>query len=263
MTQKYKTLEDLSKIISLFRDMTVGELSVTEISRQLALSPSKVSRMLKTLENEGFFEQNPNTAKYSLGFKFFELGVAYAFHLPLRKIIRPHIESLAQELKVTASWGIINQGRVIVVDRIQIMGLDTLAHRIGTNMPVHSTSIGKVLLANLSHEKLNEVLGLSQLIKYTNKTVVDPKLIKKNLKVIREQGYAFDDGETAQDIVCVAAPIKDSSGSVIAAINLTDSITHTSPDRMMEYIPLLKERALFISRQLGYEVEFFQKKMQS
>ena len=185
MTQKYKTLEDLSKIISLFGDMSEGELSVTAISRELTMSASKVSRMLKTLEAEDFFEQNLNTGKYRLGFKFFELGLAYAFHLPLRKIIRPHIESLAQELKVTASWGIINKGRVIVVDRIQIMGLDTLAHRIGTNMPIHSTSIGRVLLAHLSNEELNKVLRSTQLIKYTDKTVIDPKLIKRHLKIVK------------------------------------------------------------------------------
>jgi IclR family transcriptional regulator, KDG regulon repressor len=262
MTQKYKTLEDLSKIISLFSEMTEGELSVTTVSKKLAMSPSKVSRMLKTLEAEDFFEQNPNTGKYRLGFKFFELGLTYAFHLPLRKIIRPHIESLAQELKITASWGIINRNRVIVVDRIQSIGLDTLAHRIGANMPVHCTSIGRVLLAHLPNEEINKVLRSTRLIKYTNKSVVDPKLIKKQLKTIREKGFAFDDEETAKDIVCIAAPIKDSGGEVIAAINLTDNIAHTTPDQMMGYAPLLKGKALFISRQLGFESDFFQERMQ-
>ena len=261
MTQKYKTLEDLSKIISLFSEMTEGELSVTAVSKKLVMSPSKVSRMLKTLEAEDFFEQNPNTGKYRLGFKFFELGLTYAFHLPLRKIIRPHIESLAKELKTTASWGIINRNRVIVVDRIQSIGLDTLAHRIGANMPVHCTSIGRVFLAHLPNEDMNKLLRSIPLIKYTNKTVVDPKLIKKQLKTIREEGFAFDAEETAKDIVCVAAPIKDSSGVVIAAINLTDNIAHTSPDQMIGHAPLLKERALFISRQLGFESDFFQERI--
>ncbi len=254
MKQKYKTLVDLCTIFSLFTDLKTEELSVSDISRRLGMSPSKVSRMLGTLEDEGFFERNSYTGKYRLGFRLFELGIAYSFHLPLRKIIRPHIENLSIKLGMTASWGIISKGRVIVIDRIQNINIDMLAHRLGFNLPIHSTSIGKVLFAYLSEEEQDQILNSISLIKYTSRTVVDPELIKESSKLIRKNGYAYDQCETAEDLVCIAAPIKDSSGSVIAAINLTDNISRTSMDQLLKNVDLLKERALFISRQLGYEV---------
>ena len=257
MTQKYKTLKDLARIISLFNNLEVGELGVAEISRELTFAPSKVSRMLKTFEDDDFFKQNPDTGKYRLGPRFFELGLAYAYQLPMRKLMRPHIEQLAEQLKMTVSWGIINQNRVIVLDRIQMMGLDLLAHRIGTNLPIHSTSIGKVLLAHLPEKELNQILRSIKLVKYTKQTVVDPKLIRKNLNLIREKGYAYDERETAENTICIAAPIKDGNGAVTAAINLTDVISNTSPDQMMKHVPLLRDRALFISRQLGYEENLY------
>lgn len=93
-----KTLVDLSRILFLFDDFRIEELSVTEISSALGMYSSKVSRMLSTLETEGYFERDPKTSKYHLGFEFFTSGVIYSFHLPLRKIIRPHIEEMANGL---------------------------------------------------------------------------------------------------------------------------------------------------------------------
>ena len=88
--QGYKTLKDLARIISLFNTFQVEERSVTEISKALGMLPSKVSRMIRTLESEGFFERNLETGKYRLGIEFFELGMVYIFNFPLRKIVATH-----------------------------------------------------------------------------------------------------------------------------------------------------------------------------
>lgn len=258
MTQKYKTLKDLARIILTFDTFELGELGVAEISKQLDMAPSKVSRMLKTFEDYKFFEQEPDTGKYRLGPLFLELGLAYAFHLPIRKVIRPHIEYMAQELKMTASWGIISKNRVIILDRIHMMKLDFLTHRIGNNLPIFTTSIGKVILAGLPEEKLDQMLDTIELKKYTKETVVDPELIKKNLKTVREEGYAYDWAETAENTICIASPIKDRTGEVIAAISLTDVTSNTTTEKMLEQVPILKDRALFISRQLGFRNDLFE-----
>src|SRR4030043_450132 len=143
---EYKTLKDLTKIILLFNTFQFEERSVTEISKILSMLPSKVSRMLGTIEKDGFLEKNPETKKYRLGIRFFELGVVYAFHLPLRRIIRPHIEQMAKELNLTVGWAILRNNRVIVVDRIQNMNIDMLAQRIGLNLPIHTTALREGLL---------------------------------------------------------------------------------------------------------------------
>jgi DNA-binding IclR family transcriptional regulator len=253
-SQGYKTLKDLAKIISLFNTFKVEERSVTEVSKALEMLPSKVSRMLKTMEGEGFFEKNLETGKYRLGIGFFELGMVYIFNFPLRKIMRPHIEQMAKELNLTASWAILNNSKVIVVDRVQNLNIDLLTYRIGLNLPIHSTSLGKVLLAYLPEEEQNRILKSVNLTKLTSKNIVDENLIKENLKLIRERGYSTDEGETHEDLNCIAAPIRNGNGEVIAAINLMDEKSRTSAEKLFGFADYLKEKVLFISRQLGYRI---------
>jgi len=208
--------------------------------------------MLRTLEPEGFFERNLETGKYRLGIGFFELGMAYAFNFPLRKIIRPHIEQMAKELNLTASCGILKNCKVVVIDRVQNLNIDLLAYRIGLNLPVHSTSIGKVLLAHLSGEEQNRILQSAPLLKFTDRTVVNQKLIREDLRLVKKRGYATDECETHEDLNCMAAPIRNGNGEVIAAINLMDEKNRTSAEKLFGFADYLKEKALFISRQLGY-----------
>jgi DNA-binding IclR family transcriptional regulator len=249
---EYKTLKDLTRIVSLFNTFQFEERGVTEISKTLNMLPSKVSRMLGTIEKEGFFEKNPETKKYRLGIRFFELGVVYAFHLPLRRIIRPHIEQMSKELNLIVGWAILRNDRVIVVDRIQNMNIDLLAQRIGLNLPIHSTAIGKLLLAYLPEEEQDKILESIDLIKFTKATVIDKKLIKEHLKVIKEKGYSRDERETHDDLNGLAAPIKNTNGDVIAAIHLMSENSKKSAQEFFQLASLLKEKALFISRQLGF-----------
>jgi len=253
-SQEYKTLKDLTKIISLFNTFEVEERSISEISKTVGMLPSKVSRMVRTLESEGFFERNLENAKYRLGVKFFELGMAYVFNFPLRKVLRPHLEQIFKELKLTTSWGILRDDKVIVVDRIQNLNIDFLAYRIGLNLPIHTTSIGKVLLAYLPEKDQDRILKNNKLVKFTDNTIGDYKVLKKHLKLIRERGYSTDEGETHEDLNCIAVPIRNGKGEVIAALNLMDEKTRTSSEKLFGFADYLREKALFISRQLGYRV---------
>jgi DNA-binding IclR family transcriptional regulator len=252
--QGYKTLKDLAKITSLFNTLQIEERSVTEISKAVGMLPSKVSRMIRTLENEGFFEKNLENGKYRLGVQFFELGMAYVFNFPLRKVIRPHLEEIFKELNFTTSWGMLKNDKVVVVDRIQNLNIDLLTHRLGLNIPIHSTSIGKVLLAYLPEKEQDRILKSTNLVKFTDTTLIDQKLIKRNLKLIRERGFSTDEGETHGDLNCMAAPIRNGNGEAIAAINLMDEKSRTSAEKLFGFVDYLKEKALFISRQLGYRI---------
>jgi IclR family KDG regulon transcriptional repressor len=250
--QAYKTLSDFAKILSLFNSLEVESLSVVEISRILSMTPSKASRMLATSEREGLIERNAETGKYHLGVFFFELGLVSAYHFPLRKIVRPHLEQMAVETNMTASCAILKSNRVIVIDRVQAFKAELLTHRIGVNLPIHSTATGKILLAYCSEKEQEELLNKTDLARFTDATVVNLELIKEGLKLCRQNGYSTDRGETHQDFYCIAAPIRSSSGKVAAAINLMGERRRTSFEDLLEYVGYIKEKALFISRQLGY-----------
>ena len=250
--QEYKTLKDFLKILSLFNDLGTEEISITEISKTLKMAPSKVSRMLGTVESEGLIEKNSQTGKYRLGILLFELGVVYAYHHPLRKIIRPHIEQMAEEIKLTVSWAILKKNRVVVLDRIQNLPIDVLAYRIGLNLPVHTTSVGKILLAYLPEEEQDRVLKSVNLTKITDTSVIDPKVLKENLRLYKERGYSVDEEETYDNVNCIAVPVRNADGEVIAAISLMDDESRTSREKLQEHVNYLKEKGLFISRQLGF-----------
>ncbi len=255
-SQGYKTLKDLAKILSFFNYLQIEERGIAEISKALGMHPSKVSRMLGTLESDGFFEKDLSTGKYRLGVRFLELGMAYVSNFPLRKIIRPHIEQMAKELNLTASWALFRNDRVIVVDRVQNLNIDILTHSMGLNVPVHSTSVGKVLLAYFPEEEQDRVLRSVKLIKFTEKTIIDQSLIKERLRLTKERGYATDECETYEYINCIAAPIKNFSGDVVAAINLMDEESRTGREKLFQFCGYLKEKAFFISRQIGYRSNF-------
>jgi len=248
----YKTLKDFAKILELFSFMRVNELSVSEISRSFKISPSKVSRMLRTMEEEGYFERNTQTKKYSLGIRFFELGIIYASNSPLHKIIRPHLEEMAKGTNLTASWGILRNCRVIVIDRIQNLNIDLLAQRIGLDIPVHSTSLGKILMSYLPEEEQDNILTSTELKRFTPATIIDRELIKEDLRICKQRGYATDREETHEDLNGIAAPVRNRKGEVVAAINLMADGFGMAPDRLFVHTEYLRKRAVFISRQLGY-----------
>jgi DNA-binding IclR family transcriptional regulator len=250
--QEYKTIKDFARILSLFNKLETEEMSVAEISKMLGMSPSKVSRMLWTLDGEGIIEREDRKGKYRLGIMLFELGVIYAYHHPLRKIIRPHLEQMAEKIKLTVSWAILKKNRVIVLDRIQNLPIDVLAYRIGLNMPIHTTSVGKILMAYLPEKEQDKILKSIKLVKATDASVIDPKAIKKNLKLYKEKGYSTDEEETYEGVNCIAAPIRDAEGNVIAAMSLMDERSTTSRKELFGHVHYLKQKALFISRQLGF-----------
>lgn len=249
----YKTVLDFIKIIELFTDLKAEELAGGEIASALGMDSSKVSRMMGMLVREGVFERSEQTGKYRLGLIFFELGLAFIYHFPLRKIIRPHLEQIAREKRAAVSWSILRGDKVITIDRIDHLSIDLITHRIGLNIPIHSTSAGKILLANQPKEEQQRILNSVDLLKYTRNTVTDVEAISFELERTFERGYSSDAGESQEGLNCLGAPIYDEHGNVVAALNLMVNDSQVDSEEFFTDWPeYLKDRAMFISRQLGY-----------
>jgi IclR family transcriptional regulator, KDG regulon repressor len=249
---EYKTIKDLARIFSFFVSSGKEELSVSEISKNTALIPSKVSRILRTLEGKDYFQKNLETAKYRLGIAAFELGMTTALNFPLRKIIRPHIEQIVKELNLAGSWAIRIREKVFVIDRIQNLNLDLIFPQLELNVPIYSSSLGKIFLAYLPESEQDQIFRSVALQKLTPATVVNIQSIKKNLKMIREKGFSLDIRETHDEIFSIGAPIKDRDGEVTAAICATSDLSNSNLNRIEELGDYLKRKGLFISSQLGY-----------
>ncbi len=133
--QGNKNIHELASIFSLFNSSQTGEKSASEICNELGMYPSKASRILSALESEGFMEKNPESGKYRIGIRFLELGMIYITNFPLRKIIRPHLEQMAKETKLTTSMAILRGERIICIDKIQNLNLDILNAEPGAQFP--------------------------------------------------------------------------------------------------------------------------------
>lgn len=255
--QGNKNIHELGSIFSLFNSSQTGEMSASEICNELGMYPSKVSRILNALESEGFMEKNPESGKYRVGMRFLELGVICITNFPLRKIIRPHLEQMAKETKLTSSMSILRGERLICIDRIQNLHHDILTQSMGINSPLYSTSNGKIFLAFLSEKERKVILDHIIFVKFTERTIVDRQALEEHLQIVKKNNYATDQGETYEDINCLAAPVKDETGKVIAAINLMASTSIIKSDDLFKMAGYLKDKALFISRQIGYRSDLW------
>lgn len=249
--QEYKTLRDLAQITALFKNPKIEERGVSEISKILGMQPSKVSRMIRTMETDGFFEKNPDTGKYRLGIEFFRLGVAYSQHSSLRKTVRPHLEVIAKEIGLSAMCAVLRNNDVIVIDQVQNSNNDLMLIRVALNIPVHATSLGKILLAYLTDEEVDTILASVDLKGFTPKTIVNPKHIKTHLQLVQKDGFAFDKEEMYMDFYSLAAPIKNKTGQVIAALGVSGEKSRFPQNKLSQLASYVREKARFISRQMG------------
>lgn len=240
------------EILSCFNSKS-EELGITEIARELGMYTSKVHRVASTLETFGILERNPVTRKYRIGLRLFEMGTLYPINLSIRRIVRPHALELAKALDTNLHLGIMSKSipySVVIIDRVINVQSHSTIQRISFNIPLHSSSLGKVLLAFSERGFIELVLRDIELQKFTSSTITDRSRLEEELRLVRERGYATDREETHSNLYCVAAPIRDHSG-IVAAISISDH-RQKIEKRQDEIIARITDTAEVISYQLGH-----------
>ncbi len=226
------------------------ELGVTELSRQLNLHKSTVSRLLASLQREGLVEENPVTRKYRLGMVLVTLGGLVLQRLDVTQAARPLMQALATATQETVILAVKDRDKAVSV--AQVPSPQTVKHIgwIGRRDPLHCTAIGKVLLA-YSPVAEQEVIISHGLPRYTPDTITDPSLLFQELTQVREQDYAIGREEFELGLNAIAAPIYDHRGEVVAAISISGPAFRLSPDRFPALAGQVKQTARTLSGQLG------------
>ncbi|MCM3087910.1 IclR family transcriptional regulator [Bhargavaea ginsengi] len=238
-------------ILELF--MATGpELSIKEISGKLDLSKSTVHGIIKTLEHRGYLQQDPESLKYRLGIKLFELGNVVGSSMDIRKIASPLIRSLVEELHETVHLAVMEREEVVYVEKLEGPRTLTIYSHVGKRAPVHCTGVGKAILAYQSDERINKMLASEDLVAHTQHTMTDEAAIKEHLKIIRNRGYAVDDEEIELGLKCVAAPIFDHQGNVTASISCSAPKVRVDDHSFGEMVGKITAAASKISAALGY-----------
>ncbi|MEK4538144.1 IclR family transcriptional regulator [Peribacillus sp. FSL K6-1552] len=253
MTERLiQSVERTADILELFL-VSGPELSIKDISQQLNLSKSTVHGLIKTLVHRGYLQQNTDNLKYKLGMKLFELGNFIGEHLDIGKIAQPIIKSLVEELKETVHLVVRQRDELIYVEKVEGPSALRIYSHIGKRAPIHCTGVGKAILAYQDEKEIDRILSSCDLEPFTEHTMTDTKEIKNHLGLIREKGYSIDDEEIELGLKCVAAPIFDSKGTVIASISCASPKMRLSQERLPEVIAGIKNAAFEISKCLGYK----------
>jgi len=246
-----KSLIKALDILELF--ITCDEIGVTGVSNRLKLPKSTAHNLLKTLENKGLVEQNPENSKYRLGIKIFELGMRWSTGRDIKTVALRRMQLCADEVGEIVMLTILSGDHALIILRADPPVPFLLVPRLGYNLPLHSTASGKVLLANTGEGLQKALIKKSALEKYTSTTITDPEKLKKSLLKIQREGYALDEGETFNGTICCAAPIRDYSNTVMASVSVMTSLEHFPARRHAELIKHVKGLAEKISYDLGYQ----------
>jgi DNA-binding IclR family transcriptional regulator len=229
------------------------ELGVTEISRELGVHKSTVSRLLSTLESERIVIQSSESGRYRLGVGLLELSGLVTLHADLRRVARPFMDQLAQLTQETVNLAVLEGDEAVNIEHITPFGRRVMnIGWVGRRTPLHASSTGKVLMAYLPRSELDSILK-KPLTKFTEHTLIEPPKLQAAMALIREQGYAIGLEELEIGLNSVAAPIRNHNGRVIAAINTAGPAYRLSRERIQEVLAqLVVDCVKQISHELGY-----------
>ena len=229
-----------------------GGLSLFELSSILDFPKSTVHHILYTLLPYDYVAKDPETRKYSLGFKFLEIGRRILDNIDIRSIGRRYLRELHDECKETVHLAILREAKVIYIDKIDTPAGLSLATYIGFATDPHAAAGGKVLLSELSPPEIANIYQDRPLQVYGKNTITNLDQLLEELETVRGQGYAIDDEEYYEGVRCVAAPIR-AGGEIVAALSITGSIFTMTMERIhRELKELVMGKAREISSQMKW-----------
>jgi DNA-binding IclR family transcriptional regulator len=228
-----------------------GDIGVRELARRLELSPTIVQRLVSSLAVRGYIEKNLETSRYRLGHRSMVLGASGERGVDYAATARRELDRLAHEHHLNGFVAVLRGGRAIYLLAVQAESPVAIRVSLGSEMPLHSTAAGKVLLASLDDGQARKLVGRAKLAAITPHTITDPAALIASLAKVRRQGYATVVEENIPGVLSVGAPITDRGGNVVAALSVAFPKYLESGLTLQGSIPLVTAAALRISRALG------------
>jgi len=237
-------------VLELFLDARHG-LTAPEVVQRTGLPRTTVHELLTTLAERNYLRREEGSATYQLGMSVFRLGNAFAERLDLHAVGLRVARSVAQECDETVHVGVLEGAEVVYVCKVDSTQSVRMVSRMGGRLPASCTGLGKVLMANLPDAERNRIIRKG-LTKLTAKSITDPHVLGNQLDEIRASGLAFESGESTPDVSCVAAPVRDHTGVVVAAMSISVPDMRWKQRTPEEWGALAADGAARFSSELGY-----------
>ncbi len=225
--------------------------TLADLCLQVNVPKGTLYRLIETLCAAEFLEQT-SSGTLALGVKTFEIGAAYLTQIDFPQDARVALEELAVTCKETASLGVLSKGEVVYVAIEHAQREIGIQSQIGTRHPAHCTALGKVMLADLSDEEVEDLLRKSGMVALTEHTITSPAALLGELQGVRTRGYAIDNEERAYGVKCMAAPIRNYTGRVVGAISISGPAFRVSAETLPGLIGAVTAAAAGVSRRQGY-----------
>lgn len=225
-------------------------ISVTELAKELDIDKSTVSRIMETLRQHDMVQMDKTTRKYRLGFRILYLGERLSNYLEVIDIARPILMEVSRLLGQSVHLCAYSRNMVYVIDQIVSNLPYTMSARVGMIEPIHSSSVGKCIMAYRPQDKVDELLADYEMTPYTEKTITDKAELLAQYDMIRGQGYAVDDEEMFLNVRCIAVPIFDYHNNVRYAIGISGPIGLMSSENLSLYKKKLESAARKIGAKL-------------
>ncbi len=240
---------DLLQLLAVSQD---GGMSLSELARALDAPKSSIFKILSTLGGEGFVSKDSQTEKYQVTPKLFGLANTASRRLDLKHELYPFLKELKDKTGETINLGVLQGKTAIYVETLEGPGPVKVVVQPGKQLALHSTALGKSLLAFLAETEIDQILTESPLEAFTPNTCTDPTMLKQDLASVRRQGYALDLEEDSLDMCCIGAPIRDYTGGVVAAVSLTAPSYRFPRSAVKSTARIIVEASERMSRWLGY-----------
>ncbi|OEV09000.1 IclR family transcriptional regulator [Streptomyces nanshensis] len=244
-------VQSVARALSVMRSFTADRRSqtLTEVARATGLDRATARRLLLTLADLGYVAHDGRV--FELTPRTLELGYAYLSSMSLPELAQPHLETLARELNETAALAVLDGEEIVYVALVQSARLMAVKIGIGTRFDAYTTSMGRVLLAGLSDEALDERFARLRLKRRTDRTVGSPRALRQEIDKVREQGWSLVDSELEEGLRGAAAPVRDRSGRVVAAANVSVHTGRTTPELVeRDYVPMILRTVRLIEADL-------------
>lgn len=236
-------------VITAF-DASASAMTLAEVARRTGLSRASARRLLLTLEELGYVRSDGR--QFELTAKVLELGYSYLSGLELPEIAAPHLRRLSELVGESTSVAVLEGSDIVYVARVQARHIMNVAISVGTRLPAHATSMGRVLLMDLPEAEVRARCDQALRHPPAQRTLTTPEQLRQSLAEARRGGCAVVDQELAAGLRSLAVPLRDAAGRTIAAVNVSMrvGVTAAADDPIAQILPQLRECASLIERDL-------------
>ncbi len=237
----HKTLDILENI----KDTPVG-VRLSDLARAVDMPKATVYRILATLESRGFLDRGQDGG-YRMARKLFDLQQRHPIEQTLNRVAPPKMEDLAKLCRETVNLGILDGGEVVVINTVESPQTIRMSSKVGNRRCLHTTAIGKILLAALPEKEMLRLIRIKGLPRLTPHTLVNRTALLAELDRVRERGYAIDNQENELDGRCIGAPVLGPDGRVVAALSISGPVFRMDLNRARSLAPKLRQTCAAIS----------------